>query len=106
MVTVAEYIAIRLKQLGAEHLFCVPGNYSAEFLLAAQKAGIECVGTTNELEAGYAADAYSRYKGIGVCSVTYGVGSQRTNQTPFADRSSSCSPSGTRLELRRTDRSS
>ncbi len=62
--------------LGAEHLFCIPGNYSAEFLLAAQKAGIECIGTTNELEAGYAADAYSRYKGIGVCSVTYGVGSQ------------------------------
>jgi indolepyruvate decarboxylase len=76
MVTVGEYISIRLKQLGAEHLFCVPGNYSAEFLLAAQKAGIRCIGTTNELEAGYAADAYSRYKRIGVCSVTYGVGSQ------------------------------
>jgi indolepyruvate decarboxylase len=76
MPTVAEYIATRLKQLGAEHLFCIPGNYAAEFLLAAQKIGIECVGTTNELEAGYAADAYSRYRGIGVCSVTYGVGSQ------------------------------
>jgi indolepyruvate decarboxylase len=76
MVSVAEYISFRLKELGAEHLFCVPGNYSAEFLLAAEKTGIKCVGTTNELEAGYAADAYSRYRGIGVSSVTYGVGSQ------------------------------
>jgi indolepyruvate decarboxylase len=76
MPTIAEYIATRLKQLGAQHLFCIPGNYSAEFLLAAQQSGIECVGTTNELEAGYAADAYARYRGIGVCSVTYGVGSQ------------------------------
>lgn len=76
MMSVAEYIARRLKQLGADHLFCVPGNYSAEFLLAAQAVGIDCIGTTNELEAGYAADAYSRFKRIGVCSVTYGVGSQ------------------------------
>lgn len=76
MGTIAEYISIRLKELLADHLFCVPGNYSAEFLLAAEKADIRCIKTTNELEAGYAADAYSRYRGIGVCSVTYGVGSQ------------------------------
>src|SRR5436190_18199638 len=76
MNNVAKYVSLRLKELGAEHLFCVPGNYSAEFLLAAEKSKISCVGTTNELEAGYAADAYSRYRGIGVCSVTYGVGSQ------------------------------
>lgn len=75
MITVAEYLSRRLKQLGADTLFSIPGNYTAEFLLAADREGIECVGTTNELEAGYAADAYSRYRGIGVCSATYGVGS-------------------------------
>jgi indolepyruvate decarboxylase len=76
MPNVAQYLAKRLLQLGVEHLFCIPGNYSAEFLLAAELEKIKCVGTTNELEAGYAADAYARYRGIGACSVTYGVGSQ------------------------------
>ncbi|TWU09724.1 thiamine pyrophosphate-binding protein [Allorhodopirellula heiligendammensis] len=75
MITVAEYLSRRLKQLGVDTLFSIPGNYTAEFLLAADREGIECVGTTNELEAGYAADAYARYRGIGVCSATYGVGS-------------------------------
>jgi indolepyruvate decarboxylase len=75
MITVSEYLSRRLKQLGADTLFSIPGNYTAEFLLAANREGITCVGTTNELEAGYAADAFSRYRGIGVCSATYGVGS-------------------------------
>ena len=34
-----------------------------------------CIGTTNEMEAGYAADAQARLNGIGVACVTYGVGS-------------------------------
>ena len=33
-----------------------------------------CIGTTNEMEAGYAADAQARLNGIGVACVTYGVG--------------------------------
>ncbi len=76
MPTVAEYVAIRLQELGARHLFSIPGNYTAEFLLAANRVGITCIGTANELEAGFAADAYARYQPIGVCSATYGVGSQ------------------------------
>ncbi|MCA9188949.1 MAG: thiamine pyrophosphate-binding protein [Pirellulaceae bacterium] len=75
MPTVAEYLSLRLIELGADHLFSIPGNYTAEFLLSAQAIGIDCVGTTNELEAGYAADSYARYRGIGVCCATYGVGS-------------------------------
>ena len=74
MVTVAEYLSKRLLELGADTLFSIPGNYTAEFLLQADAAGLQCIGTTNELEAGYAADAYSRLRGIGVCSATYGVG--------------------------------
>ncbi|WP_434046807.1 MULTISPECIES: alpha-keto acid decarboxylase family protein [Sorangium] len=74
--TIADYIIDRLAALGAEHLFTVPGNYCAEFLSAADASGkIECIGTVNELEAGYAADAYARLRGIGVACVTYGVGS-------------------------------
>src|SRR4051794_14698240 len=74
--TIADYLIDRLAALGAGHLFQVPGNYTAKFLNRAQKSGkIRCIGTINELEAGYAADAYARLRPIGVACVTYGVGS-------------------------------
>ena len=31
-VTVSEYIITRLKQLGLEHMFAVPGDYAGPFL--------------------------------------------------------------------------
>jgi indolepyruvate decarboxylase len=74
--TVANYIVDRLAALGARHVFNVPGNYNAQFLITAHASGkLVCVGTTNEMEAGYAADAQARLNGIGVACVTYGVGS-------------------------------
>jgi indolepyruvate decarboxylase len=76
LYTVTDYIVDRLAALGVRHVFHVPGNYSAQFLIAAQESGkLTCIGTTNEMEAGYAADAYARLQGIGVACVTYGVGS-------------------------------
>src|SRR5262245_9418048 len=74
--TVARYIVDRLIELRVRHIFQVPGNYTAQFLIEAQNSGkLECVGTTNEQEAGYAADAYARLHGLGVVCTTYGVGS-------------------------------
>jgi len=74
--TVAEYLAQRLAEIGIRHLFAVPGNYCADFLMATERLGaISVICTTNELEAGYAADAYSRLAGFGAVCVTYGVGS-------------------------------
>lgn len=74
--TVAKYLVHRLtRDLGAAHLFGVPGNYTAEFLMVAHGGGLESIMTTNELEAGYAADAYARLRGVGVACTTYGVGS-------------------------------
>jgi indolepyruvate decarboxylase len=72
--TIAVHIVTRLRALGAEHVFCVPGNYCAGFLDALPDR-LEYVGTTNEMETGYAADAHARLRGIGVACVTYGVGS-------------------------------
>jgi indolepyruvate decarboxylase len=72
--TIADHIVTRLAALGAKHVFCVPGNYCAGFLDALPNR-LEYIGTTNEMEAGYAADAYARLRGIGVACVTYGVGS-------------------------------
>src|SRR5688572_2910295 len=75
--TVADYIVDRLHALNGTHVFCVARDYTADFLITAEASGkLKCIGTTNELEAGYAADAYARFPGrVGVACVTYGVGS-------------------------------
>ncbi|MEV0371723.1 thiamine pyrophosphate-binding protein [Streptomyces sp. NPDC050636] len=84
--TVAEYLAIRLEQLGITHLFGVPGNHLGPFLSTLhEKTKVRWVGTPTEGGAGQAADGYTRVKvadaeialgeqGIGAAAVTYGVG--------------------------------
>ncbi|TJZ49681.1 alpha-keto acid decarboxylase family protein [Streptomyces piniterrae] len=84
--TVAEYLAVRLEQLGITHLFGVPGNHLGPFLSTLhEKTGVRWVGTPTEGGAGQAADGYTRVKvadaeialgeqGIGAAAVTYGVG--------------------------------
>jgi indolepyruvate decarboxylase len=74
-ITVSEYLIRRLKEIGAEHLFAVPGDYAGPFLSAVDKtAVITRVGVTNEWVAGYAADSYARLRGVGAVCLTYGVG--------------------------------
>ena len=72
--TVATYLIKRLKQAGLKHVFGVPGDYVMTFMDRLIDSGIELVGTCNELNAGYAADAYARINGIGCICVTWGVG--------------------------------
>jgi TPP-dependent 2-oxoacid decarboxylase len=72
--TIASYLLARLNELGVEHLFGVPGDYTLDFLDEVLISPIKWTGTCNELNAGYAADGYARMKGIGAVSVTYGVG--------------------------------
>ncbi len=83
---VAEYLAVRLEQLGITHLFGVPGNHLGPFLSTLhEKTRVRWVGTPTEGGAGQAADGYARVKvadaqitlgeqGIGAVAVTYGVG--------------------------------
>jgi len=73
--TVGRYLVERLKQIGIGHVFGVPGDYVLTFMDRIIESGIEFVGTCNELNAAYAADAYGRVNGIGALCVTYGVGS-------------------------------
>jgi indolepyruvate decarboxylase len=75
--TVAAYLAKRLAGLGADHVFAVPGDYVAAFLDAVdgmQPKLLQRISAANELEVGYAADGYARYKPIAAMAVTYGVG--------------------------------
>jgi indolepyruvate decarboxylase len=73
--TVASYLALRLFELGVEHLFNVPGSYCGGLMRALTTfTRVRPVFTTYELEAAYAADAYARIKGFGAFCGTYGVG--------------------------------
>ena len=73
--TVAGYLALRLYELGIEHIFNVPGSYCGGLMLTLNKfTRLQPVFTTHELEAAYAADAYARIRGFGAFCGTYGVG--------------------------------
>lgn len=72
--TVADYLLTRLKQLDVTEVFQIPGDYVKHFTQALEHfEGIETIGTSNELDAGYAADAYGRTRGLAVISLQYGV---------------------------------
>jgi len=77
-VTVAQYLKIRLEELGCEHIFGVAGNYSAALLNTISEdpeSTIKISGNTNEINAGHCADGYARVSSkIAPVCVTYGVG--------------------------------
>ncbi|MFH1442143.1 MAG: thiamine pyrophosphate-binding protein [Candidatus Omnitrophota bacterium] len=72
--TVGNYLIKRLEQAGLKHIFGVPGDYVLRFFDCLEKSHIKVICTCNELNAGYAADAYARGNGVGAVCVTYGVG--------------------------------
>ncbi len=74
MLTVGQYLCDRLKALSVDHIFGVPGDYVLDFMDVILKSPVDLVCTCNELNAGYAADAYARVKGLGAVCITYGVG--------------------------------
>lgn len=63
--TVEEYLLTRLKQIGVDHLFGVPGDFVLAFFNQVMKSDVQYVGMCNELNAAYAADGYARLKGSG-----------------------------------------
>src|SRR5689334_22160920 len=74
-VTVAGYLAERLRQSGVAHLFGVPGDFNLGLIDGLLAGGQQrWVGSPNELNAGYAADAYARRRGLAALVTTYGVG--------------------------------
>ena len=72
--TVADYLLTRLKQLNVTDVFQIPGDYVKHFTQALEHFdGIKTIGAINELDAGYAADAYGRTRGLGAISLQFGV---------------------------------
>ena len=74
MTTVGQYLLTRMHQAGVNHAFGVPGDYVLDLMDHLVESPIDLICTCNELNAGYAADAYARVAGVGAVVVTYGVG--------------------------------
>lgn len=73
--TVIEHVLTRLKAIGIDDIFGVPGDYAFPVNDAINdSADINWIGCSNELNAGYAADGYARIKGVGALCTTFGVG--------------------------------
>lgn len=72
--TVADYLLTRLRQLDVTEVFQIPGDYVKHFTQALEHFdGVQAIGAINELDAGYAADAYGRTRGLAAISLQYGV---------------------------------
>ncbi len=74
LLTVGEYLAKRLKEIGANKIFGVVGDYVLGLMDVLLKNDIQLIATCNELNAGYAADGHARLNGVSVACVTYNVG--------------------------------
>jgi len=73
--TTAEYVVARLVDLGIQHAFSVPGDFSFTIDRALiNHPHLKNIVAANELNASYAADAYARVRGAAILSTTYAVG--------------------------------
>lgn len=73
--TLGEYLLDCLKQEGLTDIFGVPGDYNFSLLDAIERyAGLRFINGRNELNSGYAADAYARIRGLSALVTTFGVG--------------------------------
>lgn len=73
-IKVADYLFTRLRQLGVDSVFGVPGDFNLRLLDFVEPSGLQWVGNCNELNGAYAADGYARIKGLSALVTTYGVG--------------------------------
>jgi pyruvate decarboxylase len=80
-ITLGKYLFERLYQLKVQTVFGVPGDFNLSLLDKIYEVeedhgegSFVWAGNANELNAAYAADGYSRVKGLGVIVTTFGVG--------------------------------
>lgn len=75
LISIGNYLLLRLNQLGIKHIFGLPGDYNLLFLdQIVYSKNIKWINCTNELNASYAADGYAKLNGMGAIATTFGVG--------------------------------
>ena len=65
--TVSQYLIARLKEIGAEHVFAVPGDYAGPFVSAIDRRSGHHRVAPRMIRAGRG-DAYARLRGAGACA--------------------------------------
>jgi pyruvate decarboxylase len=74
-ITLGRYLFERLKQVQVQTIFGLPGDFNLSLLDKIYEVdGLRWAGNANELNAAYAADGYSRVKGLSAIVTTFGVG--------------------------------
>ena len=74
MLQLAPHLFDLLHHQGVQHAFGIPGDFALTLYDALAESDIAPIVMTHEPSAGFAADAYSRIRGLGLAVVTYGVG--------------------------------
>lgn len=74
MPQLAPHIFELLHKQGVKHSFGIPGDFALTLYDALAHSKIEPVVMTHEPCVGFAADAYSRIRGLGLAVITYSVG--------------------------------
>lgn len=72
--TIAKHLVRRFHELGIDQGFGIVGDFALRLFGRLHEEGFSIRVTADEQGAGFAADAYARIKGFGVCAVTYSVG--------------------------------
>lgn len=75
MTKLLDFLYNRLKSYGVDHVFGIAGESVHVHFHYLEKSPLKSVLMTHEPCVGYAADAYSRIRGLGAALVSYGVGS-------------------------------
>ncbi|KAM3070505.1 Pyruvate decarboxylase 1 [Clarireedia jacksonii] len=73
-VKIGDYLFKRLRELGIESVFGVPGDYELALLDLVTDNELKWKGSPKELIASYAADGYARVKGAAAFITTFGPG--------------------------------
>lgn len=72
--TVAKHLVRRFRELDTQCAFGIVGDFALKLFKSLEEEDFPVLVTTDEQGAGFAADAYARLIGFGVCAVTYGAG--------------------------------
>ena len=74
MTTIPEFLIRRFKQLGVDEGFGIVGDFALKLFDRLSHHGFPMLVTADEQGGAFAAEAYARLRGFGVCAVTYSVG--------------------------------
>jgi indolepyruvate decarboxylase len=107
LMKLTEYLFHRLRELGVGCTFGIPGDFVLPVYAVQEEVGMPTVVCAHEPGVGFAADAYARFRGLGVALVTYGPGALNT-LNPVACAYAEQSPllvvsGGPEVALRRPD---